>query len=163
MVLQLVKKFPAFYGTRMFITIFTSARHLSLSWANSTQSPQPPPTSWRSILILSSHYTYIKIFTITPPLYYLPPSYLISSELSRKFSLNSNTVISFISLPYQCDKHSSFFLCNVLSPPSTLPYSALHAAVQHTISILPLKQNAFHNKVSRNTTLHSQRTIHIYN
>jgi hypothetical protein len=28
---QLVKKFPAFYGTRRFITTFTSARHLSLS------------------------------------------------------------------------------------------------------------------------------------
>ena len=26
---QLVKKFPAFYGTRMFITAVTSARHLS--------------------------------------------------------------------------------------------------------------------------------------
>ena len=24
---QLVKKFPAFYGTRMFITAFTNARH----------------------------------------------------------------------------------------------------------------------------------------
>ena len=33
----------------------TSARHPSLSWANSIQSPRPPPTSWRSILILSSH------------------------------------------------------------------------------------------------------------
>jgi hypothetical protein len=29
--LQLVNKFPAFYGTRRFITTFTSARHLSLS------------------------------------------------------------------------------------------------------------------------------------
>jgi hypothetical protein len=29
---QLVKKFPAFYGTRRFITTFTSARQLSLSW-----------------------------------------------------------------------------------------------------------------------------------
>ena len=28
---QLVKKFPAIYGTRRFITAFTSARHLSLS------------------------------------------------------------------------------------------------------------------------------------
>jgi hypothetical protein len=27
--LQPVKKFPAFYGTRRFITAFTSARHLS--------------------------------------------------------------------------------------------------------------------------------------
>jgi len=29
--LQLVKKFPAFYGTRRFITALTSASHLSLS------------------------------------------------------------------------------------------------------------------------------------
>jgi hypothetical protein len=28
---QLVKKFPAFYGTQRFINAFTSARHLSLS------------------------------------------------------------------------------------------------------------------------------------
>ena len=54
-VLQLVKKFPAFYGTRRFITAFTSASHLSLSWASSIQSIPPHPTSWRSILILSSH------------------------------------------------------------------------------------------------------------
>ena len=49
------KNFPAFYGTRRFITAFTSVRHLSLSWANSIQSPQLLPTSWRSILILFSH------------------------------------------------------------------------------------------------------------
>ena len=53
--LQVVKKFPAFYGTRRFITAFTSACHLSLSWASSIQSIPPHPTSWRSILILSSH------------------------------------------------------------------------------------------------------------
>ena len=52
---QLVKKFPAFYGTKRFITAFTSARHLSLSSASSIQSMISHPTSWRSILILSSH------------------------------------------------------------------------------------------------------------
>ena len=52
---QLVKKFPTFYGTRRFITAFTNARHLSLFWASSIQSIPPHPTSWRSILILSSH------------------------------------------------------------------------------------------------------------
>ena len=51
--LAVVKKFPAFYGTRKFITSFASARHLSLSWASSVQSISPHPTSWRSILILS--------------------------------------------------------------------------------------------------------------
>ena len=52
---QLVKKFPAFYGARRFITAFTSARRLSLSWARSIQSMPSHPTSWRSSLILSSH------------------------------------------------------------------------------------------------------------
>ena len=36
--LQLVKKFPAFHGTRRFITALTSVRHLSLSWASPIQS-----------------------------------------------------------------------------------------------------------------------------
>jgi hypothetical protein len=53
--LQLVKKLPTFYGTRKFITVFTSTRHLSQSWASSIQSTFPHPTSWRSILILFSH------------------------------------------------------------------------------------------------------------
>ena len=53
--LQLVKKFPAFHGTRRFITWLTSLRHLSLFWASPIQSIYPHPTSWRSILILSTH------------------------------------------------------------------------------------------------------------
>ena len=53
--LQLVKKFPAFHGTRRFITALTSVRHLSLSWASPIQSIYTHPTSWRSILILSTH------------------------------------------------------------------------------------------------------------
>ena len=53
--LQLDKKFPAFQGTRRFITALTSVRHLSLSWASPIQSIYPHPTSWRSILILSTY------------------------------------------------------------------------------------------------------------
>jgi len=53
--LQLVKKFPAFHGTRRFITALTSFCHLSLSWASPIQSTYPHTTSWRSILILSTH------------------------------------------------------------------------------------------------------------
>jgi hypothetical protein len=52
--LQLVKNFPACYGNRRFITAITIARQLSLSWASSIQPIPPHPTSWRSILILSS-------------------------------------------------------------------------------------------------------------
>ena len=53
--LQLDKKFSAFHGTRRFITALTSFHHLSLSWVNPIQSTYPHPTSWRSILILSTH------------------------------------------------------------------------------------------------------------
>ena len=53
--LQIVKKFPAFHGIRRFITALTSVHQLSLSWASPIQSIYPHPTSWRSILILSTH------------------------------------------------------------------------------------------------------------
>jgi len=52
--LQLVKKFPAFHRTRRFITALTSVRHMSLSRASPILSIYPHPTSWRSILILST-------------------------------------------------------------------------------------------------------------
>ena len=38
---HLVKKFPAFYGTRGLNTAYTRAGHLSLSWARSIQSMPP--------------------------------------------------------------------------------------------------------------------------
>ena len=53
--LQLVKKFPTFHGTRRLIAAFTSVRHLSVSWVSPVQSIYPHPTSWRSVLILSTH------------------------------------------------------------------------------------------------------------
>ena len=51
----LVKKFPAFHGTRRFITALTIVRHLSQSWTSRIQSIYPHTTSWRSVLILSTH------------------------------------------------------------------------------------------------------------
>jgi hypothetical protein len=58
--LQLVKKFPPFYGTRRFINAFTRARHLWVSWTSSIQSITPHPTSWRSILTFRNPASYIK-------------------------------------------------------------------------------------------------------
>ena len=52
---QLVKKFRWFYGTRRFITVFTTARHLYLSWVRPIQATPSQPISRRFILILSSH------------------------------------------------------------------------------------------------------------
>jgi hypothetical protein len=52
---QVVKKFPAFYGTWRFITTFTWALHLSLFWARSILSMLLYRTTWQSILILCCH------------------------------------------------------------------------------------------------------------
>ena len=51
----LIKKFPTFYGTRRFITAFTSARHLFLFWARSVHWTLPCLLFVRSILTLFSH------------------------------------------------------------------------------------------------------------
>ena len=89
LVLQLVKKFPTFYGAQKFIIILMSAHHLSLSWANSIQSPQPPPIYvWVSPLVsfpqvsppelcahlsppsYAPHAPSISFFSILPPAQY---------------------------------------------------------------------------------------------
>ena len=72
---QLVKKSPAFYGTRNFITAFTSAHHLSLSWASSIQSISPHPTSWRSILILCPFYAWVSKWSLSLRLPHQNPVY----------------------------------------------------------------------------------------
>jgi hypothetical protein len=50
---QVVKKFLAFYGTRMFITTFIRAHHWSLSWASRIRYTSIYPVPLTSILILS--------------------------------------------------------------------------------------------------------------
>ena len=94
---QLVKKFPSFYGTQRFITAFTIACHLSLSWASSIQSIPPHPTSWRSILILPSHLQYrmhIKIITdsVTPTSIPLSSNTLFSQIPSTAENLNKHLI-----------------------------------------------------------------------
>ena len=93
--LQLVKKFPAFHGTRRFITALTSLRHLSLFWASPIQSIYPHPTYWRSVLILSTHLRLGlpsgSFPPVSPPRTYTPPllthmrHFVITSKKSYSF------------------------------------------------------------------------------
>ena len=52
---HLLKNFPTFYSTRMFIFTFTNARHMPLSWVISIQYMPLHLTFWISILITLSH------------------------------------------------------------------------------------------------------------
>jgi hypothetical protein len=54
-VTHLFKKIPLSYGTRRFVTVFTKARHWTLSWVSWIQFAPSNPTSLTSVLMLSSH------------------------------------------------------------------------------------------------------------
>jgi hypothetical protein len=83
---QLVKILPSFYGTWRFITVFTTAQHLSPSWARSIHSTPTHPVSLRSILILSSIYVRVyKTFS------FLRFSYQHPMHINIHFSPHTDT------------------------------------------------------------------------
>ena len=92
--LQLIKKFPAFYGTRKFFTAITSARHLSLSGASSIQSISPHYTPWRSSLILFSHLRLCQPNGLFPPGF---PTKTLYTPLPSPYALHAQP-ISFFSI-----------------------------------------------------------------
>jgi hypothetical protein len=81
---QLLKNFPAFYGTRRFITVYTRALHWSLSWARYIQSIASHPISRRptrlhrfithKVAIWFHHRKSLKIYNICPG--HIPKSWL---------------------------------------------------------------------------------------
>ena len=116
--LQLVKKFPAFHGTRRFITALTSVRHLSLYWASPIQSIYPHPTSCRSILILTTH------LRLGLPIGLLP------------YGFPTNTL--YTPSPHLYAPHAqpiSFF--SILSPAQYWVRSTSHLAPRYAISSIP--------------------------
>ena len=115
--LQLVKKFPAFHGTRRFITALTSVLHLSLSWASPIQFIYLHPASWRSTLILSTH------------LCLGLPSGLLPSGFPTK------TLYTPSPHPYALHaQHISFF--SILSPAQYWVRSTNHLAPRYIIACI---------------------------
>jgi hypothetical protein len=53
-VIEFVKKFPTFYGTNVFLNMFTRVRRWAVSWAKYTEFPYSHPFPSRCILILYS-------------------------------------------------------------------------------------------------------------
>ena len=121
---QLVKIFPAFYTTRRFITAFTSARHLSLSWAGSIQTISPHRTSSRSILILSSHLFLGLPSSLFPQVF--PTKILYTPLLSPIRAIcHANLILLYlITRTILCEQYRSlsFSLCSFLHSPLTFSF-----------------------------------------
>ena len=119
--LQLLKKFLAFYGTRRFTAELTSVRHPSLSWASPIQSIYPHPTSWRSILILS---TYLRLGL---PSGLFPsgfPTKTLHAPLSSPICATCPAhliLFDFITCTILCEDYRSISssLCNLIHSPVT--------------------------------------------
>ena len=121
--LQLVKKFPAFYGTRRFITALTSVRHLSLSWTSPIQSTYPHPTSWRSILILSTHLRLGLPSGLFPSGFPIKTLYAPLSSPIRTTCPAHLILLDFITRTILGEEYRSFSssLCNLLHSPLPRP------------------------------------------
>jgi len=117
--LQLVKKFPAFHGTRRFITALTSVRHLPLSRASPIQSIYPHPTSWRSILILSTHLRRGLSNGFLPSGFPTKTLYTRHSLPIRATCLAHLILLDFITCTILGEEYKSFSssLCNFLQSP----------------------------------------------
>ena len=140
--LQLVKKFPAFHGTGRFITALTSIHHLSLSCASPIQSIYLHPTSWRYILILSTH------LCLGLPSGLLPsgfPSKTLYNPLSLPIhaTLPAHLIhLDFITRTILGEEYKSFssLLCGLLHSPVTLsllgPNILLNTMFSNTLTFL---------------------------
>jgi len=114
--LQLVKKFPAFHGTQRFITVLTSVRHPSLSWASPIQSIYPHPTSWRSVLILSTHLRLGLPSGLFPPGFPTKTLYTTLSSPIRATCPAHLVLLDFITRTILGEEYRSFSssLCSLL-------------------------------------------------
>ena len=149
--LQLVKKFPAFHGTRRFITAFTSVRHLSLSWFSPIQSIYPHPTSWRSILILSTHLRLGLPSGLFPSGFSTKTLYTPLSSPIRATCPAHLILLDFITRTILGEEYKSFSssLCNLLNSPITSSFLGTQVLIIIIIIIIIIRQCKHHLRLMR--------------
>lgn len=100
LILELVKKSPAIYGTGRFIAVFAGVRHWTLYWDTGIKSSfswrwivifSSAPVSLRYLPFSSSDWNFVFIFNITYVLY-LPPI-LFSRIFSPSYLVESKTLV----------------------------------------------------------------------
>ena len=120
--LPLVKKFPVFCGNRRFITLFTTARHLSLSYARSIQYKPLQRISFKihsNIILPPTH-----VFLVAPFPHFLHQNPVFTSPL---------LLTSHMPLP----SHSSWF-----AYPSNLWWQ-VRIIKLHTVQFSPIPRYLF--------------------
>ena len=120
----------------------TSVRHLSLYWASTIQSIYPHPTSWRSILILSTHLRLGLPSGIFPSGFPTKTLYTSLSSPIRSTCPAHLILLDFISRTILGEDYKSFSssLCNLLHSPVTSsllgPNILLNTMFSNTLSFL---------------------------
>jgi hypothetical protein len=115
------KKFPACYGTRRFITVFTTARHLSISWGRWPQSTTSHPTfkihfnstlpfprtssRWPLAFVFLHHnFAYISLTRTTVPSHLILLDLIAGNDVWRREQITKLLIINFpstlLSFPY---------------------------------------------------------------
>ena len=116
------QEIPRISRTRRFITALTSVRHLSLSWASPIQSTYPHRTSWRSILILSTHLRLGLPSGLFPSSFPTKTLYTPLSSPIRATCPAHLILLDFITRTILGEQYRSFSssLCSLLHSPDTL-------------------------------------------
>ena len=125
----------------MFITALTRVRHLSLSRASPIQSIYPHPTSWRSILILSTHLSLGLPSGLFPSGFPTKTLYTPLSSPIRATCPARLILLDFITRTILGEEYKSFSssLCSLLHSPVTSsllgPNILLNIMFSNTFSI----------------------------
>jgi hypothetical protein len=140
---QPVKKYPLFYETWRFITVFTKARHQPLSWARWIQSkpptplspkihfniilpPKPKPSEW-SLPFRLSNRNFVRISRPSHASYMSRPSHPSSFDHPNNIRWRVQTMNLLI---------MKFFLASRHFIPLWFKYSPKHPVLKHLQSVL---------------------------
>ena len=141
---QLVKKYPAFYGIRRFITAYRRARHVSVSWARVIQSMSPHPTSWRSVAVLSSCLDLGISSCFLPPVLHIKTLHAVCGGVWQHWARSVSWYTVSATQSARTDLRSKLGGGAVTWRPLFKNYEAVHRVIFQTVPINhPLGPNTF--------------------